>query len=90
MFITFVINTEYMDNESRMKWYLKNLLFCKEYGGVCITHQNLIDNFGEYLPKFKKIMSYDYATMLKKIVQMEEKGLSSEQAKIEAFYAIAK
>ena len=48
MFITFVINTEYMDNESRMKWYLKNLLFCKEYGGVCITHQNLIDNFGEY------------------------------------------
>ena len=37
-----------MDNESRMKWYLKNLLFCKEYGGVCITHQNLIDNFGEY------------------------------------------
>lgn len=48
MFITFVINTEYMDNESRMKWYLKNLLFCKEYEGVCITHQNLIDNFGEY------------------------------------------
>ena len=52
--------------------------------------KEVLDNFGEYLPKFKKIMSYDYATMLKKIVQMEEKGLSSEQAKIEAFYAIAK
>ncbi|MDY5577523.1 MAG: glutamate synthase large subunit [Lachnospiraceae bacterium] len=52
--------------------------------------KEVLDHFGEYLPKFKKIMSYDYATMLKKIVQMEEKGLSSEQAKIEAFYAIAK
>jgi glutamate synthase (NADPH/NADH) large chain len=47
--------------------------------------KEVLDNFGEYLPKFKKIMSYDYATMLKKIVQMEEKGLSSEQAKMEAF-----
>ena len=52
--------------------------------------KEVLDNFGEYLPKFKKIISYDYAAMLKKIVQMEEKGLSSEQAKIEAFYAIAK
>ena len=52
--------------------------------------KEVLDHFGEYLPKFKKIISYDYATMLKKIVQMEEKGLSSEQAKIEAFYAIAK
>lgn len=52
--------------------------------------KEVLDHFGEYLPKFKKIISYDYAAMLKKIVQMEEKGLSSEQAKIEAFYAIAK
>ena len=28
-----------------------------------------------------------YAKMMMKIVQMEEKGLSSEQAQIEAFYA---
>ena len=43
-------------------------------------------NFGEYLPKFKKIIPHDYEIMLKLIVQMEEKGLSAEQAQIEAFY----
>ena len=49
-----------------------------------------LDNFGEYLPKFKKIMPHDYKKMLNMIVQMEEKGLSSEQAQIEAFYAATK
>lgn len=49
--------------------------------------KEILDNFGEYLPKFKKIMPHDYKRMLNKIVQMEEKGLSSEQAQIEAFYA---
>ena len=50
----------------------------------------ILDNFGEYLPKFKKIIPYDYNKMLMAIVQMEEKGLSSEQAQIEAFYAMTK
>ncbi|MCI8670102.1 MAG: glutamate synthase large subunit [Lachnospiraceae bacterium] len=48
----------------------------------------ILDNFGEYLPKFKKIIPHDYNKMLMTIVQMEEKGLSSEQAQIEAFYAM--
>lgn len=49
--------------------------------------KEILENFGEYLPKFKKIIPYDYKRMLNTIVQMEEKGLSSEQAQIEAFYA---
>ena len=49
--------------------------------------KKILDNFGEYLPKFKKIIPYDYNRMLKTIVQMEEKGLNTEQAQIEAFYA---
>jgi len=49
--------------------------------------KEILDNFGEYLPKFKKIIPHDYKRMLNAIVQMEEKGLSSEQAQIEAFYA---
>ena len=52
--------------------------------------KEILDNFGEYLPKFKKIMPHDYKKMLNMIVQMEEKGLSSEQAQIEAFYAATK
>ncbi len=49
----------------------------------------ILENFMEYLPKFKKIIPHDYSRMLQTIYQMEEKGLSSEQAQIEAFYANA-
>lgn len=49
--------------------------------------KEILDNFKDYLPKFKKIIPFDYDRMLKTIVQMEEKGLSAEQAQIEAFYA---
>ena len=52
--------------------------------------KEVLDNFGEYLPKFKRIIPHDYKKMLNTIVQMEEKGLSSEQAQIEAFYAVTK
>ena len=48
----------------------------------------ILENFGEYLTKFKKIIPHDYRFMLQTIVQMEEKGLSSEQAQIEAFYKL--
>ena len=50
--------------------------------------KEILDDFENYLPKFKKIIPHDYDKMLKTIVLMEEKGLSSEQAQIEAFYAI--
>ena len=49
--------------------------------------KEILDNFMSYLPKFKKIIPHDYRRMLQTIVQMEEKGLSSEQAQIEAFFA---
>ena len=51
-----------------------------------VKGKEILDHFGEYLPKFKKIIPHDYERMLKLIVQMEEKGLSAEQAQIEAFY----
>lgn len=46
----------------------------------------ILDNFEEYLPKFKKIIPYDYKKMLETIARMEQKGLNPEQAQIEAFY----
>lgn len=52
--------------------------------------KEILDNFGEYLPRFKKVVPHDYRRMMNTIVQMEEKGLSSEQAQIEAFYANSK
>ena len=49
----------------------------------------ILENFAFYLPKFKKVLPHDYKKMLKSIALMEEKGMSNEQAQIEAFYANA-
>ena len=50
--------------------------------------KRILDKFDEYLPKFKKIIPKDYEKMMNTIVALEEKGLNSEQATIEAFYRI--
>ena len=50
--------------------------------------KKILDHFEEYLPKFKKIIPEDYEKMMSAIIQMEEKGLSREKAKIEAFNMI--
>jgi glutamate synthase (ferredoxin) len=52
--------------------------------------KEILDNFEEYLPKFKKIIPHDYKKMMSAIASFEEKGLSNEQARIEAFYKIVK
>ena len=85
------INKEMVFSEEVSNKYdvleLKNMI--KEH--VALTNsekgKQVLEHFSEYLPKFKKILPYDYNRMLMAIVQMEEKGLSSEQAQIEAFYA---
>lgn len=50
--------------------------------------KEILDNFSTYLPRFKKVLPHDYDKMLRLIAQMEEKGEDSEQAQIEAFYAM--
>ena len=52
--------------------------------------KEILDNFSEFLPKFKKVLPYDYDRMLRVIASMEERGLDGDQAQIEAFYAVQK
>ena len=52
--------------------------------------KKVLDNFEDYIPKFKKIIPHDYKKMMAAIASFEEKGLSPEQAQIEAFYQIVK
>lgn len=52
--------------------------------------RQILAAFKSYIPCFKKIMPRDYDRMLRAIAQLEEKGISREQAEIEAFYAHAK
>ena len=49
--------------------------------------KKILAAFKSYIPCFKKVMPRDYDRMLKSIAQYEEKGMSREQAEIEAFYA---
>lgn len=46
----------------------------------------ILQSFDAYLPRFKKIIPHDYKRMMTLSAQLEEKGMSSEQAQIESFY----
>ena len=49
--------------------------------------KRILADYDRYVPYFKKIMPWDYSRMLQRIAQYEEKGMSREQAEIDAFYA---
>ena len=48
--------------------------------------KKILENFNEYLPKFKKIIPSDYKKLMVLTGQFEEKGMNYEEAQIEAFY----
>ncbi len=45
----------------------------------------LLDDFGSFIPDFKKIIPRDYQKMISAIGRFEEQGLSRENAELEAF-----
>ena len=47
--------------------------------------QMVLDHFDVYLPKFKKIIPNDYKKMIALSAKFEEKGMSPQQAQMEAF-----
>ena len=49
--------------------------------------KKILAAFHSYVPCFKKVMPRDYDRMLRSIAQYEEKGMTRQQAEIEAFYA---
>ena len=52
--------------------------------------KEILDAWEEKLPLFKKILPNDYGKMIVAIGQMEEKGMTREQAELEAFYSVSK
>ena len=48
--------------------------------------RRILDNFDNYLPRFKKIIPNDYKRMVALAARLEEKGMSTQQAQMEAFY----
>ena len=41
--------------------------------------KEILDSFGAFLPKFKKVLPYDYDRMLRVIASMEERGLTESR-----------
>lgn len=52
--------------------------------------KKILDSFDQYIPKFKKIIPHDYAKIRGAVLALEEKGMTSEQAEIEAFFITRK
>ena len=50
--------------------------------------KRILHDFTNYLPYFKKIVPNDYSRMLGEISRFEEKGLSRDEAELEAFYSV--
>ena len=48
--------------------------------------KEILSDFDAYLPKFKKIIPNDYQKMMIAVGKLEERGMSHEAAKLEAFY----
>ncbi|MDO4647577.1 MAG: glutamate synthase large subunit [Eubacteriales bacterium] len=48
--------------------------------------RKVLDHFEDMLPHFKKLIPKEYKKMLTISAKLEEKGLNSEQAQMEAFY----
>ena len=53
-----------------------------------VKGSEILAHFETYLPHFKKVMPNDFKKMQNLIAKMEERGMNSEQAQIEAFYAL--
>ena len=52
--------------------------------------KDILDNYGEEVAHFKKVVPHDYKRMMSLISSFEQQGLSNEQAKVEAFKAFKK
>ena len=50
--------------------------------------RQILSDFEGYLPKFKKIIPKDYERMLNAVEELEEKGVSHDEAAMQAFYAL--
>ncbi len=68
---------------------LKDILsdYVKETGSA--HGKKILDDFEEYVPKFKKIIPHDYQKMISAISKYEEQGVSYDNAVLEAFKEVA-
>ena len=52
--------------------------------------KKILDDFGNEVAHFKKVVPHDYKRMMSLISSFEQQGFTNEQAKVEAFNAFKK
>ena len=52
--------------------------------------KRILDNFDNEVANFKVVMPEDYKKILEKVAENKEKGMTSEEAEIEAFYSVTR
>ena len=80
-----MISIEKVDNKYDEK-ELRDLIEAHVAATGSALGKKVLDQFDEYLPHFKKLIPNEYKKMITLSAKLEEKGLNSEQAQMEAFY----
>lgn len=80
-----MISIEKVENKYDKK-ELKDLIEAHVKATGSKLGERILADFENYLPGFKKLIPYEYKIMLTLSAKLEEKGLTSQQAQMEAFY----
>ena len=80
-----MISIEQVENKYARQ-ELRNLIEAHVKATGSELGKKILDNFAYYLPHFKKLIPDEYKRMLTLSAKLEEKGLTGEQAQMEAFY----
>ncbi len=81
--MVFMEKIEHKSDREELKTLLENHL---KYTGSKKAQQ-ILDDFAGYLPKFKKIIPSDYKRIMSLTEDFIERGMSIQDAQVEAFYA---
>ncbi len=73
---------EHKADKEELKTLLQNHV---KYTGS-VKAKRILDDFENYVPKFKRIIPADYKKLLQLIAHFEEQGMERDQAEVEAFY----
>lgn len=80
-----MISIEKVENKYDRK-ELKDLISAHVAATGSRLGAEILADFENYLPHFKKLIPYEYKRMLTLSAKLEEKGLTTQQAQMEAFY----
>ena len=80
-----MISIEKVDNKYDRK-ELRDLIEAHVKATGSRLGRKILDDFEYYLPRFKKLIPDEYKRMLTLSAKLEEKGLTGDQAQMEAFY----